>query len=208
MNISLVGMSGSGKSHWSKKLEKKGFRRFSIDELLEEKLEKGLKQLGYSGINDVSKWMRQPYEERYVRTSATYLEYEKRTMLEVLRHIETDRNYDNIVIDTTGSVVYTGDEILDKLSGLTKVIYLETPASVQKEMYELYIKDPKPVIWGDSFNKKAKESNNEALARCYPELLAYRTKRYEKIADKTLDYSQLRNKSLTLDKFLLLLGEG
>ena len=40
MKISIVGMSGSGKTYWSKKLESEGFKRFCCDDLIEEKLEK------------------------------------------------------------------------------------------------------------------------------------------------------------------------
>lgn len=196
-------MSGSGKSYWAKQLESKGFRRFSIDEILEEKLSDGLKHLGYSGINDLAKWMRQPYEDRYAATSRTYLDYEKKAMLETLHFIEMQNNeHENIVIDTTGSVIYLDEEILEKLSNLTKVVYLDTPASVKQEMYELYKKEPKPVIWGESFYQKNGESPVTALARCYPELLAFRTKQYEKLADITMDYHTLHDTGYSFDKFI------
>lgn len=196
-------MSGSGKSYWAKQLETKGFKRFSIDELLEKKLSDGLKQLGYSGIQDVAKWMRQPYEARYTQTSKTYLDYERKTMIEVLEFVKNNNNEnENVVIDTTGSVIYLDKEILKNLSKLTTVLFLQTPKSVQDEMYELYKKEPKPVIWGDSFNQREGEPPLVALARCYPELLANRCKQYEQLADVNLDYFEIRKPEFTLDQFL------
>lgn len=206
MKISLIGMSGSGKTYWSKKLEEKGFKRFCCDDLIEEKLGKELKHLGYSGIAGVSRWMGQPYDKQYEQTSNQYLDFEKEVMNQVLSFVEKADENENIVIDTTGSVIYTGDEILKKLTKLTKVIYLETPASVKEEMYQLYLKDPKPVIWGESFNKQNNESDMDALARCYPELLAFRTKQYEKLSDITLDYHMLRKSDTTLEKFIKLIS--
>ena len=66
-------MSGSGKSYWSKKLQAKGFKRFCCDDLIEKKLENELKKLGYSGIQDVAKWMGQPFDTQYLRSSKEYL---------------------------------------------------------------------------------------------------------------------------------------
>lgn len=202
MKISLIGMSGSGKSYWSKQIQGKGFKRFCIDDLIEEKLGDELKHLGYNGINDVSKWMGQPFDQQYPQASKRYLDFEQEVTEEILTVIEKTKNHKNIVIDTTGSVIYLDKEILQKLSTLTTVVYLETPASIQQKMYQLYIKEPKPVIWGDSFNKKPHEKNIEALKRCYPELLAFRTKKYEKLADVTLDYFEVREPGFTLDTFL------
>jgi len=44
MTISLVGMSGTGKTYWSKQLESKGFKRFCCDDLIGEKLGTVLKK--------------------------------------------------------------------------------------------------------------------------------------------------------------------
>ncbi|MBD3202988.1 hypothetical protein GF327_01730, partial [Candidatus Woesearchaeota archaeon] len=66
MIISMIGMSNSGKTYWSKKLEKKyNFQRYTCDDIIRKKLKKILKKQGFSGIKDVSEWMGQPYEKRY-----------------------------------------------------------------------------------------------------------------------------------------------
>ncbi len=202
MRVSLVGMSGSGKTYWSKKFEENGFVRFCCDDIIEKKLENELKPLGYSGIADVSKWMGQPYDTRYEEASQKYLTFERETMQEIFEVITALPFEQNVIIDTTGSVIYTGDVILSKLLEISRVIYLETSQSVQKEMYELYIRDPKPVIWGTSFNKKIGETDMEALARCYPQLLEYRSKKYAQHSHKTVVHGVHKNPNTTIQQLL------
>lgn len=195
-------MSGTGKSYWSKQLEIKGFKRFCCDDLIEKKLGKELTSLGYHGIEDVAKWMGQPFDSQYEKTNTRYLELEQQTLEESLAIIEKSDENNNIVIDTTGSVIYLDEKVLQKLSQITTIVYLAIPESVKEEMYQLYLREPKPRIWGDSFNRKPGETNLEALKRCYPEWLAYRTKHYEKLAYVTLDYFELRKYAFTVDDFL------
>ena len=209
MRLSLVGMSGTGKTHWSKQLESKGFRRFGCDEIIESKLRTELARSGLpGGINDVSRWMGQPYEERYTRNSRRYLELEVEAMEEIFGNFEHELPPEtDLVIDTTGSVIYVGEPALNRLSSLTTIIYLETPLAVQKEMFKLYHEDPKPVIWGDRFKKREGELNSKALARCYPELLAFRSRRFAEIAEVTLDYQRLRSPGFSVDDFIAIAGK-
>lgn len=152
MIISFIGMSGVGKSTWSSKLEKeKGFKRYCCDDLIEKGLSSELKKLGYGGINDVSRWMGQPYDERYKRNSQKYLELEAEALKNILWGIKWLAKDKNIAVDTTGSVIYLPPDILDDLKKRTKIIYLETSESVIEEMVKRYLYDPKPVIWGDVF---------------------------------------------------------
>lgn len=206
MKISLIGMSGSGKTYWSKKLASFGFKLFCCDDLIEYKLASELKRLGYSGIKDVAAWMGQPYEKKYQSASKKYLGFEKEVLEELFltigQSLESDKD---VVIDTTGSVIYCGGSLLKKLSRLTRIVYLEVPESVKDKMYRLYISDPKPVIWGNSFSKEREEKNMDALERCYPNLLKYRTGRYKNLADITFDYFLLRNKNFNLERFIKLI---
>lgn len=199
--ITLIGMSGSGKSHWSAKLSERGFARYCCDDMIEERLGIELKALGYSGIHDVAKWMGQPYAPQYPMTSRRYLDLEGEVTSEALAKIE-ESGIQRGVIDTTGSVIYLEGNILQELRARTRLVYLETPDSVKEEMYRLYIAYPKPVIWGDSFSRANGETDTEALGRCYPRLLAYRTARYASLAHMTLDFYQLRNPDFTLDDFI------
>lgn len=202
MKIALIGMSGSGKSFWSKKLEEEGFERICCDDLIEERLDKELKKYGYSGIGDVAKWMGQPFDPQYSQTSAQYLQLEKEIMKEILDKAAKSTAEKHLVIDTTGSVIYTGKGILSTLANQTRIIYLTTPISVQEEMYRLYLSDPKPVIWGKSFKKNIGQSSREALAASYPKLLAFRVKEYEKLANTSLSYHRLRDKDYSIRDFM------
>lgn len=117
MIITLIGMSGVGKTHWAKQLEFHGFRRFSADDHIEDKLRQELSALGYKGIGGAAEWMGQRYEERHTRTSQQYLGFERDVMLTVLARLGRHPNpQHDLVIDTTGSVIYLPDGILRALA--------------------------------------------------------------------------------------------
>ncbi len=201
-------MSNSGKTYWSKKLEKIDFRYFGCDDFIEKKLGKELKRLGYLDINDIPKWLGQPYDERYKINSQKYLEIEKQAVEKILSRLNDDLLKDEkIVIDTTGSIIYLGEKIMGLLKKLTTIIYLETPLAIQKQMYQNYLKSPKPVIWENCFKRKKGQIPSEALAECYPKLLAFRSKRYKKYADITVNYFLRRSKNFTVKKFVDLLKD-
>lgn len=201
MKIALIGMSGSGKSYWAKKLESQGFKRFCCDDLIEKKLEKELRFLGYSGIKDVAKWMGQPFDKQYKKNSHRYLELENEVMQEVLDYLEKSKQNENIVIDSTGSVIYVRRSILKRMDEVSKILYLHSPSFVQNQMLEEYMRNPKPVIWGDIFSKHRGESNMKALQRSYPKLLESRVKKYKDIAEIIFDYYLLRHESFDIQFF-------
>jgi hypothetical protein len=181
-------MSGIGKSYWSSKLVERGFKRFCCDDLIAKKLAPELKRPD-GAIMSMGAWMGFPFESDYAKRQAQYLNYEIEVMNEILAYLETRRGEfdENIVIDTTGSVIYTGQDILNKLDSYTKIVYLNAPPSVQEQMRLAYVTNPAPVLWGDKFNRRPGESNEAALARCYPELLAYRSELYQQWRDVAID---------------------
>lgn len=199
--ISLIGMSGCGKTYWAQKLAQQGLQFFCCDDLIEEKLSPQLKKLGFKGIADVAKWMGQPYEKKYKKRAATYLSCEKEVMQEILDNIKQGLAK-NTIIDTTGSFIYTGEKICRQLKNYTKMVYLPIPKHIKNQMLEQYFKDPKPIIWGKIFNQKNKENNKKALCRCYPKLLNFRRKLYQRYADINLNYDTLRKKNLTVKNFI------
>jgi shikimate kinase len=141
-------------------------------------------------VGGLSRWMGQPYDERYARNSRRYLELEVKVLEKILEEIERGKEK-KTVVDTTGSVVYLPEELLRKLKQLTKVVYLETPESMVEKMIAIYFADPKPVIWGDSYRPLPDEEKMKALKRCYPALLRYRMSLYEKLADVKVDRSEV-----------------
>jgi shikimate kinase len=112
---------------------------------------------------------------------------------------------ENIVVDTTGSVIYTGDAMLTRLKGYTTVVYLPIPPEVQETMLKAYLSNPGPMLWRNAFNKRPKETNEEALARCYPQLLIARQRLYEPYADVTIDYYRRRGEGFGVEDFLNLI---
>jgi shikimate kinase len=78
---------------------------------------------------------------------------------------------------------------------------------MRQKMFEMYIAEPKPVIWGDVFTQKDGETTNQALARSYPELLARRSVIYKQMAHVAVS----REVSLaiaTTDEFLEYVRDG
>ena len=86
MRLSLVGMSGSGKSFWSGKLSRSGFRRMCCDDLIAARLvaELGSKR---GGIAAVGRWMGFPFEPHYKEREAAYLACEMEVMNQILEEL-------------------------------------------------------------------------------------------------------------------------
>jgi len=205
--ISLIGMSCSGKSRWSKKLAERGFERICCDDLIEKELATELKKHEVHGIQDVANWMGYPYEERFPRNQSLYLNAEIKIMKRILEKLKKGVKK-NTVIDTTGSVIYTGEKILKDLKKYSLIIYMETPASMLPEMFRRFIEKPKPVLWKEIFSKCKNETNEDALARCYPKLLHYRRGLYKKYSDVILRYEIRRAEDFTEEKFIQFAEKG
>ncbi len=203
MVIALIGMSGVGKSYWAEQLSVCGFTWFNCDEMIGKRLEKELHREGFASVQDIGRWLGQPYEEQYDESSAIYLKHERESMCEILEAVaHRDDTSTPVVIDTTGSVIYTGDDVLALLKQHSTVVYLHTPQEVQDVMYAQYLADPKPVIWGPMFSQEEDESKDEALARCYPRMLEARTREYKRLADHTLGYDVIRREGMGVEEII------
>ncbi len=192
--LSLIGMSGSGKTYWSGKLAECGFRRVSCDELIEERLAPELPKNREPGVRGVAHWMGTPESDAFREREARYLACEAEVMRDVIRQLEM--GVGPSVIDTTGSVVYLGDAICRRLVELSTIIYLEASPSEHATLIKCYLENPKPVIWGEHFTRDPGESLEAAIARCYPQLLAHRKGLYEKYAHVRVPLARLRGGGL------------
>lgn len=201
IKISLIGMSGAGKSHWAQKLAAAGFRVISIDDRIEKRLASDLAAGGYRGIGGVAAWMGWPDQPSYREHEEKYLECEKQSMEEALDEIQAS-GQDGAILDSTGSVVYTGDTICRRMQALATVIYLEASPAEEELLISRYLSDPKPVLWGDQFEQRPGESTQAAIARCYPRLIAHRKKLYEHYAHRILSMDLLRDANLDARGFL------
>jgi len=203
MRLSLIGMSGSGKSYWSIKLAELGFRRFCCDDLIAEKLAPELRQANGTS-RGLAEWMGFPYEPHYRERESRYLAFEIESLNEIFGDIESceSNTGERMVIDTTGSVIYTGDKVLTRLCRCTTVVHLSTPPEVKERMLKSYVAQPRPVLWRDVFSRKRGETNDEALARCYPRLLFARERLYGRYADVSVDYHKRNEPSFDANDLL------
>ena len=203
MRISLIGMSGSGKSTWSGRLVENGFKVFHCDDLIAEKLSNELKKPDGTDM-EVGEWMGFPHEPTYTEREETYLYFERKVLAEILDEIKTvsEPADGRIVIDTTGSVIYTGEAILKTLCRMTRVVHLATPPEVRERMLNAYLSNKRPVLWRNYFNVESNESQEEALARCYPKLLSGREELYAQHADVAFDYDEHSSGDFNVNDFL------
>jgi len=204
IKLSFIGMSGAGKSHWAQKLAGAGFRIISIDDRIEKKLTCELAEGGHRGIGGVAAWMGWPDDPAYREREKKYLECEVKSMAEALDEIQA-AGEEGTILDTSGSVVYTGEQICGRMQNLTTVVYLEASRAEEELLIARYLSDPKPVLWGDQFVQRPGESTHDAIARCYPQLIAHRKKLYERYAHLTVSMDLLRNVNLDARGFLELL---
>jgi shikimate kinase len=190
--LALVGMSGSGKSFWTKKLAAAGWKSVCCDDLIEQRLAPRLAASGHSGINGVAAWMGWPNSATYAQREAEYLTEEIAVMDEFLNGLEKESKGTPIVLDTTGSVIYAQNNILMRLRRQMTVVHLANSEDEQRLLVERYLNDPKPVLWRGTFHVKDQETPRETVARCYPLLIAARRKSYETLAHCAVHVSDLR----------------
>jgi shikimate kinase len=201
LRLAFIGMSGAGKSFWSKRLAAGGYTAISCDDQIEKKLASRLGAGGYAGINGVAAWMGWPDSATYPERESEYLTEEIGTLDEVLTQLERDREK-SLVLDTTGSVIYTGNNLLMRLRRQMTVVYLAASAEERQLLIARYLNDPKPVLWRGAFQPRAGESPRETVARCYPALIVARRQSYEALAHCTLQVAELRDGSLDAAAFL------
>ena len=203
LRLALIGMSGAGKTYWSKKLAAHGCTAVSCDDRIEERLAPRLAAGGYAGINGVAAWMGWPDSPTYNERESQYLSDEIRVLDDVLTSLERDRDLP-LILDTTGSVIYAGNNLLYRLRKQMTVVYLAASEAERQLLIERYLSDPKPVLWRGAFVPKKGETPRETVKRCYPALIEARRRSYEALAHVNLQVSQLRDPKMDAEGFLAL----
>jgi shikimate kinase len=201
LRLALIGMSGAGKTFWTKKLAASRYPAVSCDDSIEQKLAPRLASGGHSGITGVAAWMGWPDSSTYTERESEYLAEEIHTLDEILTELEKQPEQ-SLVLDTTGSVIYAGNNLLMRLRRQMTIVHLAASAEEQQLLIERYLHDPKPVLWRGAFQPKAGEKPRETVARCYPALIAARRQSYEALAHCTLQVAELRDGSLDAAAFL------
>jgi shikimate kinase len=206
LRLALIGMSGTGKTFWSNQLAKYGCSAISCDEQIERRLGRRLAEGGYAGVGGVAAWMGWPDRPTYREREAEYLSAEIQVLDQVLTSLERDPSR-SLILDTTGSVIYAGNNLLYRLRKQMKVVYLAARDAEHQLLIERYLEDPKPVLWRRAYVSRNGETPRETVLRCYPALIESRRRSYEALAHVTLPLEQLRGAAADAGKFLALVEE-
>ncbi len=137
----------------------------------------------------------------YALREAEYLAAEIATLDEVLTDLARNPSRE-LILDTTGSVIYTGNNLLLRLRRQMTIVYLAASAAEQQLLIQRYLSDPKPVLWRGAFQPKKGETPRETVARCYPTLIAARRQSYEALAHCSVPVAELRDTTLDAAAFL------
>lgn len=198
LRLALIGMSGAGKTYWSKRLSSLKFPAISCDDLIESRLAPLLQAGGFRGINGVAAWMGWPDSPTYAERESQYLSHEISSLDEILTDLEKNPS-SALVLDTTGSVIYTGNNLLFRLRKLMTVVYLAASAEEQQLLIRRYLEDPKPVLWRGAFQSRLGEPPEQTVARCYAALIAARRQSYEALAHFTVPVAEVRELASTAE---------
>ena len=204
MRIALIGMSGSGKSFWSQVLSREGFKTFGCDDEIGRRLVDAGK-ISDPSIDSLGRWMGFPFTAGFAQREAHYLSLETTVLDEMLSELE-NRPASNaslpLVIDTTGSVIYTGDSIMQRLRRQTVVVYLSLPPDKREALRQAYIVNPRPVVWQQHFLRKAGEGDQAALRRCYYNLIEDRDTRYRQYSHLEIEWQPTASHPPSIDTLL------
>jgi shikimate kinase len=200
-HLAFIGMSGTGKTFWSRRLADAGHRIVSCDDLIGRRLAEHLPNGDGASVNDLAEWMGWPDSASYAEREAQYLAEEIGVLDEVLTEVERHPEK-SLMLDTTGSVIYTGNHLLRRMRRDLTVVYFAASQAEEQLLMERYLSDPKPVLWRGAFRAKAGELPRETVARCYPALMAARRQSYEALAHVTLPVAELRGAAYDVEKFM------
>ena len=151
----------------------------------------------------MGEWMGFPFHKGYKKRESKYLNLEIEVLNEILDYLEDHDNHldEDVVVDTTGSVIYTGEGMLRRLRQHTTVVHLSIPSEVREQLLRAYVSNPHPMLWRDLFRKGPNETNEAALERCYPKLFIARQRLYERNADVEIDYYTRREEGFGVSNF-------
>ena len=202
VNIALIGMSGAGKPYWSKKMENSGFKRYSCDNLIAERLGFEIEKNGKSTLS-LAKWMGKPYSEGSLKAESLYLKLEEEVLTFICDELESNNpNGASVVVDTTGSLIYLNQNLLGRFRKLVRTVHLNLPVKKHKELFQSYLLEPKPLVWKGQYLPLENENPQKTLRRCFGELLTFRNDHYTLISDCELEYSFHHDPKTRLDQLL------
>ena len=150
-------------------------------------------------------WVGFPDEESHAEHAALYFETEIEVMQEIIAYLEQADPSEQIVVDTSGSAIYTPESVMQTLGSLTKMVYLAVTPEMIDMMLAKYLQKPVAVLWNGHFQPKAEESRQETFSRCYPNLLSTRDRLYRKYAEQIVGPEVHRSQAIGTEEFLAIL---
>lgn len=194
--ITLLGMSGAGKTHFSARMAAWGWRHYSNDFEIAKRL--GI-DVTVDDLSALSAFVGQvgdeslgglPLEE-FKKRQAQYMDAE----MAVLRDLPDERP---LVNDSTGSFCEIEDEgLIAAVAAKTRLVYIETDAESHEEVIRRAVEYPKPLYFPpalfDGWVEEFCEAHgvrpegfepNAFSAWVFPKLFASRLPKYERLAAK------------------------
>ena len=188
LKIAFIGMSNIGKSYTAVRLATKyDFSLIEVDKIIWE-------NLGHDSMDAFAQWQDHPYTDGYTEREKHSIALETDATRKALK--TTKRNP---MIDTTGSVIYTDDDVLNMLRQNSYIVYIEAMEDHLERLKMQYFKQPKPLIWAGHYEKIEGKSDTESILECYPKLLTSRGKAYARQADVTLPSTMILNPDVSIE---------
>lgn len=197
LRLSFIGMSNIGKSYTAMRLRKShGFALVEIDEAIQHALD-------LKSMQESADWMGFPDEDTYSAREAEYLARES-----LFTASAFDGADSNMILDTTGSVIYTSPDCQNALREQSVIVHIQAAPENLERLEKLFSLAPKPLIWTGHYHPRDGESTNQSLKRCYPELLKARLEAYNDLADINIPASLLFKDTTTPDTLMDFIRNG
>ena len=189
LKVAFIGMSNIGKSYTAMRLATKyDFSLIEVDKIIWE-------NLGHESMNAFAQWQGHPYTDGYAEREKHSIALETNATRKALK---TDKR--NPMIDTTGSVIYTAEDVLHELRQDYYIVYIQAMEDHLERLKVQYFKHPKPLVWAGHYKKLEGKTETQSILDCYPKLLASRGKAYAKQADVTLPSTIILNPDVSIEE--------
>ncbi len=175
LKLALIGMSNIGKSYSGMRLATHfDFNLIEVDKLIWE-------ALGETDMAAFAAWQGQPYSDGYAAREAKSLAMETDATAKAMASPAR-----NPLLDTTGSVIYTDQNVREMLNSNWYTVYIEAAPEHLEKLKDLYFASPKPLAWHGHYKQHAGMNKEESLLASYPGLLDSRHRDYKALADKVI----------------------
>ena len=188
LKVAFIGMSNIGKSYTAMRLATKyDFSLIEVDKIIWE-------NLGHDSMDAFAEWQGHPYTDGYAEREKHSIALETEATRKALK---TDGH--NPMIDTTGSVIYTDEDVLKYLRQNYYIVYIEAMEDHLERLKVQYFKHPKPLVWAGHYEKLEGKTKIESILECYPKLLTSRGKAYTQQADATVSSTMILNPDVKIE---------